>query len=65
MEKATIKECVYGLGGVGGHLGELLAHSANQSKNDNHEVYFIARGRHLDSCFTKLKNLVFFSLLTF
>jgi len=49
MEKATKKICIYGLGGVGGYLGGMLAHSANRSKNDNHEVYFIARGNHLDS----------------
>jgi len=49
VEKVTKKVCVYGLGGVGGYLGGMLAHSANQSKNDNFEVYFIARGKHLEA----------------
>ena len=49
MEKVIKKVCVYGIGGVGGYLGGMLAHSANQPENSNHEVYFIARGKHLDS----------------
>lgn len=46
MEKTIRKICVYGLGGVGGYLGGMLAHGANQSGN---EVYFVARGRHLEA----------------
>lgn len=49
MDKVTKKICIYGLGGVGGYLGGMLANSASQSKNHNHEVYYIARGRHLES----------------
>jgi 2-dehydropantoate 2-reductase len=49
MEMITKKICIYGLGGVGGYLGGMLAYSASQFENDNHEVYFIARGSHLDS----------------
>lgn len=49
MEKVTKKVCIYGLGGVGGYLGGILSHSANQCKNQSHEVYFIARGKHLDT----------------
>ncbi|MCR3955680.1 MAG: 2-dehydropantoate 2-reductase [Gudongella sp.] len=36
--------CVYGLGGVGGYLGGMLADGAK----DNYEVYFVARGKHLE-----------------
>lgn len=43
MEKMTKKTCVYGLGGIGGYLGGMLAQSAG---SDN-EVYFVARGKHL------------------
>src|SRR5690554_4155637 len=36
--------CVYGIGGVGGYLGGMLAVGAK----DNYEVYFVARGNHLE-----------------
>lgn len=44
MKKKTRKVCIYGLGGVGGYLGGLLAHRAEQ---DDVDVYFVARGGHL------------------
>ncbi|WP_409227319.1 ketopantoate reductase family protein [Gudongella sp. SC589] len=37
------KICVYGIGGVGGYLGGMLANASS----DKLEVYFIARGKHL------------------
>ncbi|WP_422485698.1 ketopantoate reductase family protein [Gudongella sp. DL1XJH-153] len=49
MSKDKKKICVYGLGGVGGYLGGMLAHGANQSDNEEYKVYFIARGRHLEA----------------
>ncbi|WP_244209836.1 2-dehydropantoate 2-reductase [Haloarcula quadrata] len=36
----SLKLCVFGVGGIGGHLGARLAHAG-------HEVHLIARGDHL------------------
>lgn len=44
MKKNIKKVCIYGLGGVGGYLGGLLAHRAEK---DDVDVYFVARGEHL------------------
>jgi 2-dehydropantoate 2-reductase len=43
-KKSKKRVCVYGLGGVGGYLGGMLADGAK----DNYEVYFVARGKHLE-----------------
>jgi 2-dehydropantoate 2-reductase len=40
-----MKICFYGVGGVGGYFGSLIA----QRFNGEHEIYFIARGKHKDS----------------
>ncbi len=49
MSKDKKRICVYGLGGVGGYLGGMLAHGSNQSDKEEYEVYFVARGEHLDT----------------
>ncbi|WP_241432663.1 2-dehydropantoate 2-reductase [Haloarcula marismortui] len=36
----SLKLCVFGVGGIGGHPGARLAHAG-------HEVHLIARGDHL------------------
>nr|WP_240150076.1 MULTISPECIES: 2-dehydropantoate 2-reductase [unclassified Haloarcula] len=36
----SLKLCVFGVGGIGGHLGARLAHAG-------HKVHLIARGDHL------------------
>jgi 2-dehydropantoate 2-reductase len=40
-----MKICFFGVGGVGGYLGSLLAKECNQK----HDIYFIARGSHKDA----------------
>lgn len=42
------KVCVYGVGGVGGYFGGNIA-DVDRSNDAKHEVYFIARGKHLDA----------------
>jgi len=37
-----MKICFYGVGGVGGYFGTLVA----QRFKNEHEIYFIARGKH-------------------
>lgn len=37
--------CFYGVGGVGGYFGSLIA----QRFNNAHEIYFVARGKHKES----------------
>ncbi len=49
MDNNVKKVCVYGLGGVGGYLGGMLAHNSTQANQAHHEVYFVARGKHLAS----------------
>jgi len=39
-----MKICFFGVGGVGGYYGSLIA----QRFNNEHDVYFIARGKHKD-----------------
>ncbi len=39
-----MKICFYGVGGVGGYFGSLSA----QRFNNEHDIYFIARGKHKD-----------------
>ena len=45
---AINKVCVYGVGGVGGYFGGKIT-DVNRIKDAKHEVYFIARGKHLDA----------------
>lgn len=40
-----MKICFYGVGGVGGYFGALVT----DRFNDQHEIYFIARGSHKDA----------------
>ena len=42
------KVCVYGVGGVGGYFGGKIA-DVERNKDAKHEVYFIARGKHLNA----------------
>ncbi len=46
MTKQKIKIALLGLGGVGGYYGGLLARK--YEKDENVEIYFIARGTHLE-----------------
>ncbi|MCX8129480.1 MAG: 2-dehydropantoate 2-reductase [Clostridia bacterium] len=39
--------CIYGVGGVGGYFGGIIAYRLKELRDTNHEVYFIARGSHL------------------
>jgi len=41
--------CVYGVGGVGGYFGGRLAHNMHGGKGSGYEIYFIARGPHLNA----------------
>ena len=43
------KICVYGVGGVGGYFGGRIAHNIITRKEKNREIYFIARGEHLEA----------------
>jgi len=43
------KVCVYGVGGVGGYFGGKIAIKLNSGKAMGYEVYFIARGKHLNA----------------
>ncbi|HOJ76842.1 MAG TPA: 2-dehydropantoate 2-reductase [Bacillota bacterium] len=40
--------CIYGVGGVGGYFGGIIAHQLDQRNDLNQEIYFIARGPHLE-----------------
>lgn len=41
--------CVFGVGGVGGYFGGRLAHNMRGGKGSSYEIYFIARGPHLNA----------------
>jgi len=43
------KVCVFGAGGIGGFFGAKMAERINANKDLDQEVYFIARGKHLDA----------------
>ncbi|MHB1382077.1 MAG: ketopantoate reductase family protein [Thermoleophilia bacterium] len=45
---AINKVCIYGAGGVGGYFGGKIT-DVDRSNNAELEVYFIARGKHLDA----------------
>jgi 2-dehydropantoate 2-reductase len=46
-EKKINRICVYGIGGVGGYFGGLLAHAIFGQPDAGREIYFIGRGAHL------------------
>jgi 2-dehydropantoate 2-reductase len=46
-KKEVKKICVYGVGGVGGYFGGLLANKMAEQHDANHEIYFVGRGSHL------------------
>ena len=39
--------CIYGVGGVGGYYGGRIAEAFQKDKSKGREIYFIARGEHL------------------
>lgn len=43
------KVCVFGVGGVGGYFGGIMAAALERLKDDGYEIYFIARGAHLNA----------------
>ncbi|HVP79709.1 MAG TPA: 2-dehydropantoate 2-reductase [Thermodesulfobacteriota bacterium] len=47
MNKVNI--CVIGLGGVGGYFGGKLAHTFSSNSDSSANVFFVARGRHLEA----------------
>ena len=46
MNKTIKSVCVYGIGGVGGYFGGIIAHEVSKG-NRTIQVYFIGRGEHL------------------
>jgi len=47
--KNKIKDiCVFGIGGIGGVFGGMIAKALEDKSDNQHNVYFIARGAHLD-----------------
>ena len=49
-EKHLLKRiCVYGIGGVGGYFGSIIAHAMAERPDLNYECYFIARGAHFEA----------------
>jgi 2-dehydropantoate 2-reductase len=45
----TIKNiCIFGIGGIGGVFGGMLARAVEEKQDAEHRVYFIARGAHLE-----------------
>jgi 2-dehydropantoate 2-reductase len=47
MSNLTV--CVVGVGGVGGYLGGKLAHAFHSNPDSPVEVFFVARGKHLEA----------------
>jgi 2-dehydropantoate 2-reductase len=41
--------CVYGVGGVGGYFGGRIAQRIHRGRGSGYELYFIARGPHLNA----------------
>lgn len=46
-KKEVRKICVYGVGGVGGYFGGLIANKIAEQHDKDREVYFVGRGAHL------------------
>jgi len=47
MKKLNV--CVMGVGGVGGYLGGKLAHTFSSNSDSAVDVFFVARGKHLEA----------------
>lgn len=45
----NLNVCVIGVGGVGGYFGGKLAHAFSPDSDSSANIFFIARGRHLDA----------------
>ena len=41
--------CVIGVGGVGGYFGGKLAHTFSSNPDSSVDVFFVARGKHLEA----------------
>ena len=41
--------CIYGVGGVGGYYGGKIAEALQKDQSKKREIYFIARGEHLEA----------------
>jgi 2-dehydropantoate 2-reductase len=48
VQKETRKICIYGTGGIGGFFGGKMAYKIHKDQNKELEIYFIARGEHLE-----------------
>jgi 2-dehydropantoate 2-reductase len=46
---AIKRTCIFGTGGVGGYYGGKIAEAINREAIPGHEIYFIARGEHLQA----------------
>lgn len=52
-EKMTVESkirniCIFGIGGIGGVFGGMIARAIEENRDTVHKVYFIARGAHLE-----------------
>jgi 2-dehydropantoate 2-reductase len=47
MDKRNV--CIIGVGGVGGYFGGKLAHAFSSNSNASVNVFFVARGKHLEA----------------
>ena len=56
------KIAIIGIGGVGGYFGGKIAHALTNSKE--HEVYFVARGKHLEAIWEKFMFIASYGLVT-
>ena len=48
MAKAKLNVCVIGVGGVGGYFGGKLAHTFSPNLDFSVNIFFVARGKHLE-----------------
>jgi 2-dehydropantoate 2-reductase len=48
MDSAIRNICIYGVGGVGGYFGGKIARAISVGAKDEKQVFFIARGQHLE-----------------
>ncbi|MDP4094225.1 MAG: 2-dehydropantoate 2-reductase [Bacillota bacterium] len=48
MNKVIKRICIYGIGGVGGYFGGSMAYNAKAQAESGREIYFTARGQHME-----------------
>jgi len=46
---SNLNVCVVGVGGVGGYFGEKLAHAFSSKPDSSVNIFFVARGKHLEA----------------